>query len=190
MLYERLKEIRERAGLSQIEIAKTLGISTTTYNAYENGRQLPRTDTIISICEEFNVSADWLLGTGRRWRIDTTADAVEALEGLREAGAFVGCTTLKFHDEMPFLTPAPTAAVLIDATHFYDTIENHERMLKIIREGMAKEAVDAWYDRELERLRTGEASRLQRFNSDLGSQAVKRLAEKEYDLSPLDLDDI
>lgn len=58
----RLKQVREDAGLSQLEFAEKINIGVSSYNAYENGKQIPRVDVIETICELFNVSADWLLG--------------------------------------------------------------------------------------------------------------------------------
>ncbi len=58
----RLKQVREDAGLSQLEFAEKINIGVSSYNAYENGKQVPRVDVVEDICEIFNVSADWLLG--------------------------------------------------------------------------------------------------------------------------------
>lgn len=62
MFRERLKLIREKENLTQLEIAKKLNISVSTYNAYETGKQYPKIDVLKSFCEAFNVSSDWLLG--------------------------------------------------------------------------------------------------------------------------------
>lgn len=57
----KLKKIREDANLSQSEFAGKIGVGVSTYNAYENGKQVPRADVIKRICQQFDVSSDWLL---------------------------------------------------------------------------------------------------------------------------------
>ena len=39
---ENLRYLRNKKGLTQTELAKALGIPTTTYNAYETGQNVPR----------------------------------------------------------------------------------------------------------------------------------------------------
>lgn len=57
-----LKELRIKAGISQIAVAQALGISRQAYNYYENGKRDPDTEMIKRIAEYFNVSTDYLLG--------------------------------------------------------------------------------------------------------------------------------
>ena len=55
--------LRERRGSrSQAEMANVFGVSQSAYSAWERGAKEPSISTIGSICREFNVSADWLLG--------------------------------------------------------------------------------------------------------------------------------
>lgn len=62
---ERIKEVRNRLGFTQTEMAQRLGIANNTITAYEAGRRIPSTAIITSICREFNVNEEWLLnGTG------------------------------------------------------------------------------------------------------------------------------
>ena len=49
---------------SRRSFAKRIEIAENTLRNYEDGLSLPNSDTIATICKEFNVSADWLiLGT-------------------------------------------------------------------------------------------------------------------------------
>jgi len=57
----RLKKIRIDSGLNKTQFAKKINVSQPSIGKYEDGIQLPSVDTIINICQEFNVSADWLL---------------------------------------------------------------------------------------------------------------------------------
>lgn len=56
----RLKELR--AGRSQAEVAKLLGIKQTAWSRYENDAAIPGGEMILQICSTFAVSSDWLLG--------------------------------------------------------------------------------------------------------------------------------
>lgn len=66
MISERLKELREKAGLTQLEFSKEIGVAVSTYNAYEQGTSFPKSDVLVRVCNIYNVSADWLLGLNDR----------------------------------------------------------------------------------------------------------------------------
>lgn len=57
----RLKEVRERLGLSQTEVAKKLGVTRQAYNHYEHGKRDPDTAMLQQIADLYNVSTDYLL---------------------------------------------------------------------------------------------------------------------------------
>lgn len=60
----RIKKIREFAELTQEEFAVRIGLDNhKTLAAYENGRRNPSRKILKRICEEFNVSLDYLVGT-------------------------------------------------------------------------------------------------------------------------------
>lgn len=58
---QRLRALRERAGYSQEEVAKMLGVGRTTYLKYETGENRP-TRKLNELARLFNVSTDYLLG--------------------------------------------------------------------------------------------------------------------------------
>lgn len=58
-----LRDIRLQRGLTQVEIAKQLGVDKSTYNGYESGRREPDVKRIKEIARILNVSADYLIGT-------------------------------------------------------------------------------------------------------------------------------
>jgi transcriptional regulator with XRE-family HTH domain len=59
-LARRIRESRERAGLSQVQLAELLGRSQSSIDGYEHGRQpkIPLLQKIAAIC---NVDEDWLI---------------------------------------------------------------------------------------------------------------------------------
>ena len=61
-LADRIKSLREGAGLTQAEIARALGISRSGVNAWEMGLSVPSTQYIVELAKQFNVSTDHLLG--------------------------------------------------------------------------------------------------------------------------------
>ena len=56
----RLKESRVNAGLTQEQLAKKLGIATSTLSGYESGNREPTIATISTILDILNVDANYL----------------------------------------------------------------------------------------------------------------------------------
>lgn len=61
-LADRIKSLREKANLTQSEIARQLGISRSGVNAWEMGLSVPSTQYIVELAKKFGVSTDYLLG--------------------------------------------------------------------------------------------------------------------------------
>ena len=61
-LSERLIQLKTERNLFQKDIAKDTGLALRTYQYYERGQRKPDSDTIIKLCEYFQVSSDYLLG--------------------------------------------------------------------------------------------------------------------------------
>ena len=61
MLGQRLKELRKNRSLTQRELAKELGISASALGMYEQDRREPDYETLMNICNYFQVSSDFLL---------------------------------------------------------------------------------------------------------------------------------
>lgn len=62
MMGERIAFLRNRVGWSQSQLAKELHVSLKTVTNWERGDSDPSAKNIISLCEIFSVSADFLLG--------------------------------------------------------------------------------------------------------------------------------
>lgn len=62
MISKNIKHLREQKKLSQADLAKKLGITRSSVNAWEQGISVPSTQYIIELSELFNVSTDFLLG--------------------------------------------------------------------------------------------------------------------------------
>ena len=70
MVGERIKEIREKNGLTQSSLAKKLNISRSAVNAWEMGVSIPSAQYLIELCRLFKVSVDYLLELDRAERVD------------------------------------------------------------------------------------------------------------------------
>ncbi len=60
-LGSRIRKARERADISQAELARRIGISKNAMNAIEAGDSDPRASRIVAIAQELGVSTDALL---------------------------------------------------------------------------------------------------------------------------------
>ncbi len=62
MFKERVKEQREKLGISQSELARRLGVSYTIIQGYEKGTKMASGNTLVALADEFNCTTDYLLG--------------------------------------------------------------------------------------------------------------------------------
>lgn len=58
----RLKQLRQKHGLTQVELANILGLKPTAISNYESNRNEPSFDKLIALSKEFDVTCDYLLG--------------------------------------------------------------------------------------------------------------------------------
>jgi len=58
----RLRFLRERAGLSQQELADRVGLSKSSVNMYERGEREPGIESLEAFADLFNVDMDYLVG--------------------------------------------------------------------------------------------------------------------------------
>lgn len=62
MICDKIKELRERAGFSQAELARKLDVTRSSINAWEMGLSTPTTQYIVALAKLFHVSSDYILG--------------------------------------------------------------------------------------------------------------------------------
>lgn len=61
---DRVRKLREQAGMTQAELGKIIGVSDRVLGYYEANERFPRKPEVISkLAETFNVSTDYLIGT-------------------------------------------------------------------------------------------------------------------------------
>ncbi len=61
-MLKNLKKLRENAGISQKQLADSIGVSQQSINKYENHKIEPDIDTLIKIADYFETSVDYLIG--------------------------------------------------------------------------------------------------------------------------------
>ena len=65
----RIKQLREEKGMSQVRLSMELEVSQETVSAYENGKHYPSVQSLIRLSEIFGVSCDYILGLSEERRI-------------------------------------------------------------------------------------------------------------------------
>lgn len=68
----KLKELRARAGMTQTDLAKRLGITKSVVSYYELQERNPSPDILIRLAEIFHVTSDYLLGIEHKKIIDVS----------------------------------------------------------------------------------------------------------------------
>lgn len=53
--------LRKMRGLSQMDVAKEIGVDQTTVHLWETGKTKPRVETLMKLASYFNVTVDELL---------------------------------------------------------------------------------------------------------------------------------
>ena len=70
---EKINELRNKNNITQLALAKELGVSRSSVNAWEMGISMPTIDRLIDIAQYFHVSVDYLLGLNDRLTIDISS---------------------------------------------------------------------------------------------------------------------
>ena len=76
MVADRIKYLREQENMTQADLARQLGITRSSVNAWEMGISVPSTQYIVELAGMFNVSTDYLLCVDR--------SATVGVDGLTE----------------------------------------------------------------------------------------------------------
>ena len=60
-MYQKYAELRDKAGVTDYEVAKNTGVSTATLTNWKYGRYTPKADKIEKIADYFGVPLETLL---------------------------------------------------------------------------------------------------------------------------------
>ena len=61
MIADKIKLLREKEGLTQTALARELGLTRSSVNAWEMGISVPSTQYVVELALFFGVSSDYLL---------------------------------------------------------------------------------------------------------------------------------
>lgn len=84
MIGERIRKLRERAKMSQSELAKRLTVTRSSVNAWESGLSAPTAAYLIELAKTFHVSTDYLLGIESGEHIDLSGLTAEEIHILHQ----------------------------------------------------------------------------------------------------------
>ena len=63
---ERIKELREKNNMTQTDLAKRLGVTRSSVNAWEMGISIPTTEKIVDLCLVLHSTSDYILGLEKK----------------------------------------------------------------------------------------------------------------------------
>ena len=71
----KFKELRKKAGLTQIEFAEKLNVDQSTISKWEQDKAIPDIQTLVQLASFFNVSVDYLMG--REQKVDNNVRGMQ-----------------------------------------------------------------------------------------------------------------
>ena len=87
MIADKIKDLREKQGLTQRSLSKQLGITRSSVNAWELGISVPSTQYLVELAYLFSVSTDYLL--------DLNNTATVSVAGLSEKDVQLICEIIQ-----------------------------------------------------------------------------------------------
>ena len=84
MIADNIKALRSSCGWTQAELAKKLGITRSSVNAWEMGISVPSTSYLVELAQLFRVSTDYLLGLKQNASLDISGLSEEEIKILNE----------------------------------------------------------------------------------------------------------
>lgn len=105
----RIKDLRRDKGLTQVRLAKMVGVSTSTISKWETGEQGPTAENANSVAEALGVSVDRLLSGGKSGFVQsrTPRGVLVPVVGELQAGAWREAVEIPpdDRDSIPFFVP-------------------------------------------------------------------------------------
>lgn len=89
MIAKRIKFLREQKAYTQTELAKKLGITRSSVNAWEMGISVPSTQYVVELSNVFSVSTDYLLGVEKSSSIDISGLTEKDIEMIYKLSEYL-----------------------------------------------------------------------------------------------------
>lgn len=153
MVHEKMKLVRKKSGLNQVDFSKTIDVSVATYSAYETGKQTPRVDVIQRLCETYSVSADWLLGLKPK-ELQRNSEVLDNLISLKKSGASLLTLNIDYYDSTIHRNNNMKAVMaLMNSEELFDVIDNWSNLNLLFERGtMKEEVIETWLNAERQKL--------------------------------------
>ncbi len=84
MLSDRIREIRIAKRISQVDLAKELGVTKQSVSNWENDNIQPSVEMLSRIADVLSVSTDYLLGRDEKRYLDISGLSEKAIQSLQE----------------------------------------------------------------------------------------------------------
>lgn len=83
MLSEKLREVRLARGISQVELAKLLGVTKQSVSNWENDNIQPSVEMLVKISKALSVSTDYLLELDAKTYIEVTGLTAQEISHIQ-----------------------------------------------------------------------------------------------------------
>ena len=83
MLNQRIREVRQARGMSQVERAGLLGVTKQSVSSWENDNIQPSIEMLVKLAQTLAVSTDYLLGLDGRQTLDVSGLSPRAVGHLQ-----------------------------------------------------------------------------------------------------------
>lgn len=103
---KRLKEARQKAGLTQAELAKMADTTPATVSAYENTGNIKKAslDLVINLAKALNVSLDWICGLDNNLAKQTDSSDERKFTAIKTFIDLIGSSSIYYSHEDSFMT--------------------------------------------------------------------------------------
>ena len=124
MLNERIRELREATGLTQVELARKLSVTKQSVSNWENNNIQPSVEMVMALADFFGVSVDYLLGRSDKRQLsvegltDTQIQHIHALvqdilNGKKEKPATVSERCVRYRGAFYGIQCANSTSLLV-----------------------------------------------------------------------------
>lgn len=84
MLNQQIRILRTNRKMSQVELAKCLGVSKQSVSNWENDNIQPSIEMLIKLSKVFSVSTDYLLGLEEKESLDISGLSPDVVSHIRQ----------------------------------------------------------------------------------------------------------
>lgn len=87
--HKKLKELRTKAGMTQMQLGAQIGVTKSVISYYELQERIPSPEILVKLAAIFHVSTDYLLGIEKKSVIDVSGLKEEDVAILQQIIAYM-----------------------------------------------------------------------------------------------------